>query len=616
MPTITQRRNDSKRLRSGPGRGARASGFHLPVVGVLLGAALTLLVVDSAHGQTARLPTGSATSIASGATRGVDLPKTNLAPINAPSFTPNQPGIAGPTTLGSPSSFAPRGGLSTANGSAAFGQVPSGQLQAPSLAPYAGATSGGGFSPAPASNALGSVPSASSANAYPGGSFIGALFAPPRNAAQPAAFGSSPAAFGSQPAGVPSTGTQSLGAPVYGGQGFAPPSPFGSATVPPPPIGGGYPATASSAPLGGAGIGGPVYGGQGYNAPLQPYTSAQAYGQPQIYGQPQAYGQPQGYGQPQPYGGFGQANYAQPGYPSSIYPSQSPTTLYPGGLFGDGLPISGAGGLSAYQLLRGPRFRYGFVGGGSGDNNLQMNDFDFSVALAWPRFLFSSQPLYVLPSFGLHLWDGPVTTASQTADLPSKVYDGFLDFSWQSDPNQIFGVELGVRVGVFTDFDLMNSDSVRVMGKGLGAFRLTPASTLKAGVYYLDRNGIKILPAVGLLWQPNPYTRFDIFFPEPKYARYWRTVGTRDVWWYLSGDYGGGSWAVKRADGAEDSVDVNDIRVMFGFEWGQSEQIRAGRRNAFFEFGYVFNREVEYRYSSQDDFTPDDGFMFRAGIGY
>jgi hypothetical protein len=159
---------------------------------------------------------------------------------------------------------------------------------------------------------------------------------------------------------------------------------------------------------------------------------------------------------------------------------------------------------------------------------------------------------------------------------------------------------------------------MRLQGKGLASFRLTPATTFKLGVYYLDRNKVKILPAGGWLYQPTPYCRADIFFPEPKFAKYWRTIGTRDVWWYLAGQYGGGSWTIERDDEGSsfDSIDINDIRIKAGWEWGLSDQIRAGRRSAFVEIGYVFDREIIYKRSPGDNLKPGDGIMFGGGIGY
>ncbi len=350
---------------------------------------------------------------------------------------------------------------------------------------------------------------------------------------------------------------------------------------------------------------------------------------PPIFGTGGIFGSPsvvpsQTYGAPTGFGGTI--------YPPTAIPNGSPSTLFPGGLFGNGSfgggggsfgaggggffggLFSGGASQTAFRLLQGPRFRHTFINAGEGQRDLEINDTDVSIAFAFPNFLGSQRPLFVVPSFSLHLWDGP--RGATGSDLPSRAYSAFLDFGWQSDPNQMFGLELGVRVGAFTDFDTFNSDTIRVLGKGLAAFRLTPFTTLKGGVYYLNRNRIKLLPAGGLLWQPNPFTRFDIFFPQPKIARYWRTVGTRDVWWYLTGDYGGDSWTISRDNGQEDSIDINDIRVMVGFEWGLTHLIRAGRRTGFVEAGYVFDREVLYRNAPQDDFTTDDAYMVRIGIGY
>ncbi|MEZ6080782.1 MAG: hypothetical protein R3C56_35445 [Pirellulaceae bacterium] len=133
---------------------------------------------------------------------------------------------------------------------------------------------------------------------------------------------------------------------------------------------------------------------------------------------------------------------------------------------------------------------------------------------------------------------------------------------------------------------------------------------------YLDRVRVKLLPAGGVLWQPNPDTRFDLFFPEPKLAHYLATVGTADTWWYVGGYYGGGSWTVKRDSGVKESIDINDIRLVLGLEWGRNDQMRDGRRVGFFEVGYVFNRELIFKETPLDNLDLQDTFMIRAGIGY
>ncbi len=485
-----------------------------------------------------------------------NVPQTNLVPIGPPSGNFARPGVLGnqfPSTA-APSFPAPR--FPSSN----FSQAPTSQPPPAFNPPAFNPPTFSSPATTPAAPAIGGLGSFDPyASVGPSGNFGAGVNITPIGPPTPIT-----------PGGPfsPGTGNAPLAGGLFGGLFSRPASgPLNAPIINSPPIGG------------------PVYGG---------FDNANVYGQP-----------PPGFGN----GGA---------FPSNAFPSSSPSTLFPGGILSGGSIFSGSdpsNQFSAYRLLQGPRFRHTYVGSGNDSDALNTNDTDVSLVFAFPNFLYSTQPLYVVPSFSLHLWDGP--RSSTGADLPESAYSGFIDVGWNSDPNQIFSTELGVRVGAFTDFDTFNSDSIRVLGKALANFRLTPNSTLKGGVYYVDRNSIKLLPAGGLLYQPNPYTRLDLFFPQPKIAQYWRTIGTRDVWWYVVGDYGGGSWTITRDNGkGEDSADINELRVLAGFEWGQSDAIRAGRRTGFFEVGYAFEREIEYRRNPADDLNLDDGIIFRLGIGY
>ncbi|WP_145123586.1 hypothetical protein [Rosistilla oblonga] len=425
---------------------------------------------------------------------------------------------------------------------------------------------------------------------------------------------------------VPSTSANALQSPPYP-QTVAPTLPPNTQPIAPPAASLGppqfdpYQAQPNNNPMsgffGGAYNPAPTAGPIGYPTTPTPYGAQPA----SPYGAAPA---PSPYPSPYPTQGasapLGQAGGA---YPSSVYPGTAPPVLFPGGLNWNvpapnmqGWNPSGSmfdAGQGSFQFLQGPRFRQAWVSGNNSPESLDILDSDFSLALNWPNFLGSFQPLYILPSFSLHQWQGP--NSSTGADLPSKAYSAFIDVGWQSDPNLMFGTELGLRTGVFTDFETFNDKSFRIMGQALAKLRITPATTLKLGVYYIDRNEVKIIPAGGFLWQPTPHSRWDIFFPLPKLSHYLTTVGTQDIWWYLSAEYGGGSWTVTRADGAEDSIDINDIRVMIGLEWGRSDLIKSGRRIGFFEAGFVFDRELDYRYSP-DDIDNNDTFVLRAGFGY
>jgi hypothetical protein len=317
---------------------------------------------------------------------------------------------------------------------------------------------------------------------------------------------------------------------------------------------------------------------------------------------------------------YGASAYGAPSFPPEAYPAGSPNTLFPGGLFSGG-SFAGASGAaySSNRFFQGPRIRYAWLYDGNGPNDLQMQDIDTSLVFAFQNFLYSGQPIFIVPSFGLHLLDGPDGANAGRSDLPGQLYDAFIDAGWQSDPTQLLGADIGLRVGVFSDFESTSDDSIRVLGKGLVHFRLTPYSTLKAGIFVLDRNEVNVIPAGGLLYQPTPFTRFDLFFPQPKLSQYCRTIGTQDVWGYIAGDYGGGAWTIERANGDVDGVDINDFRVLAGFEWGRSDLIRTGRHTGFFEVGYVFEREVLYNShtsANPQNFEPGNTIMLRFGLGY
>ena len=452
--------------------------------------------------------------------------------------------------LGSP---APLGGLAGSTGIGGnYGSAAgaSGSL----IDPYAGGPAAGYVAPSPPPTAQ-------------GGFFGGLLSTPSNTAPQGGVFAPAAPPFAS-------------GGPVYGGLANQPPPVFGSGGV--------------------FGQGG-IFGGQ-------PLGAATTTVPPSAYSGPAFSGST--FSGPNP----GAATLAAPGgftSPATAFPSGAPSTLFPGGLFAN--TPSYAPQINPYRLIQRARFRHTFLFGGEDPDDLAINDTDIALAFALPRFLWSTQPLYLAPSFSFHQWDGP--QASTGADLPPNTYSAFLDASWQSDPNRILGAELAVSVGVFSEFDVIDADSLRVRGKGLGSFRLTPATTLKLGVYYYDRVRVKLLPAGGLFWRPNPFTRVDLFFPQPKYSRYLSTVGTHDVWWYVSGEYGGGSWTIERDDGADDQVDLNDIRLLLGMEWGPSERMRLGMRTMFFEVGYVGDREIFYRHNPKN-ISLDDTWLVRLGVGY
>ena len=243
-----------------------------------------------------------------------------------------------------------------------------------------------------------------------------------------------------------------------------------------------------------------------------------------------------------------------------------------------------------------------------GSNSLGINDVDTSASFAVPFFKTTS-PLVITPGFSIHFWDGPVTVAPDFADLPASTYDAYLDTAWYPVFNPWLSAQIGVRVGAYTDFNTFNTNSIRIMGRGFGVVNLTPTLQVAAGVVYIDRLLIKLFPAGGLIWTPNPDAKYEFLFPIPRLSRRLTTLGNTDLWMYAFGEYGGGSWTAQRI-GMIDQFDYNDIR--FG---GGLESFGYRGLHGLFEVAYAFNRQILYR-SGTPNFYPSDTIMLRAGLEY
>lgn len=257
-----------------------------------------------------------------------------------------------------------------------------------------------------------------------------------------------------------------------------------------------------------------------------------------------------------------------------------------------------------YRLVQGIDFQYTWLAGDGGDD-FGINDLELSASFAFP-FLYNASPAVVTPGFAVHYWSGP-----DSPDLPPRVYDAYLDVGWRPVINQWLSADLGARVGVYSDFEFFDDDSIRVMARGLAIFGFSATLQIAAGVVFIDRNDIKLLPAGGVIWTPNEDVRFDIVFPTPKAAQRLWTLGNNDLWWYVAGEFGGGAWTILRADGAEDSIDYNDLRISLGLE-----MIGLRGKRGYLEVGYVWDREIEYFKTNTPTFKPDDTVMLRAGIHY
>lgn len=287
-------------------------------------------------------------------------------------------------------------------------------------------------------------------------------------------------------------------------------------------------------------------------------------------------------------------------------PGSQPQTL-----FGEGpaAPDMSFDGFSqqmqeATRLINEIRFEYEFIPC-SGSNGFGINELGIQGSVALPIFNLET-PLLVTPGFAVSFWEGP---KEPDTDLPPSVFDGYITTGWKPNIAPWLSADLAVTVGAFSSFQKVTEKSIRFPAHGYGILKLTDRFDVKIGVEYLDRNRIKILPAGGIIWRPHADLRFDILFPNPKITRRITNIGNTEWWIYARANYGGGAWTVMRNGGSFESVDYNDIRILFGLDWKNS-----GFLDGFFEVGLATDREIVYKTSPT--FRPTTAFLLRTGLIY
>ena len=125
-------------------------------------------------------------------------------------------------------------------------------------------------------------------------------------------------------------------------------------------------------------------------------------------------------------------------------PKDPPSGSIPNRLFGSN---SSTRFSDLLRFAETPRLQYVWIPDSRGAQDLAQQEIDFSVVFAFPNFLNTERPIYVAPSFGLNLLQG-----AGSVGLPNQVYSGVLELQWQTDPHERFNVDLGLGIGVHSDF--------------------------------------------------------------------------------------------------------------------------------------------------------------------
>lgn len=196
-------------------------------------------------------------------------------------------------------------------------------------------------------------------------------------------------------------------------------------------------------------------------------------------------------------------------------------------------------------------------------------------------------------------------------DLPDRLYHFAIPIQIDLSSNENVVIDLNVTPAWFTDGVNRRPEMFRLQGGSNIYYRLNPRDSLTAGFVYLNRDDIPALPVFGMLiHDEDAGRRLELVFPQPRLM--WRLSPRNgsSIWGVITGELGGGSWAVKRADRTPDVLTYRDYRLTGGIEVRSHDGLRG-----MLEAGWVFGRRLESRTGlGVADLT--DGFLARLWFEY
>jgi hypothetical protein len=243
------------------------------------------------------------------------------------------------------------------------------------------------------------------------------------------------------------------------------------------------------------------------------------------------------------------------------------------------------------------------------DDSLGWTDLRTEVVTALP-FFTRENPIIITPSYELHFLDRPLGF-----DLPPRLHDAAIDFH----VFRVFGnhwiADAAVTPGLFADdYSLDSNDALRVNGRALGIYAPNLELKYVLGATYVNGGWNKLVPVVGVIYEPNDDVNYELVFPRPRVA--WRlpsspVPGRDEYWMYVQAEFGNSIWAFQQNDGTPDVLASRDYRVILGLE-----RKIVGGLSSRLEVGYVFNRDIKLASAGGDDISLDNTFLLRGGVAY
>ena len=253
---------------------------------------------------------------------------------------------------------------------------------------------------------------------------------------------------------------------------------------------------------------------------------------------------------------------------------------------------------------------YTFIPRGNEYDAFGINEITYQTEFAFPcRFLPDQSAVYLVPGVDLLWFDGPFGPPVNSFHISPNAFGAYMELGMMPRITENFGIDAWGSVGVYSDYQKVSSDAIRFEGTVSAIIGMTNEVDGVIGIDYINRNRVKLLPRIGIIWKPNNLVEWKLVFPNPKLTRYITKVNNIDWACYIEGEYGGGAWVLNDDPSGPMKFDYNDIRCGVGIEFKNSYSFRG-----FFEVGGAFAREL-YSYDTAWC-KPSSAIYLRAGFRF
>jgi hypothetical protein len=188
--------------------------------------------------------------------------------------------------------------------------------------------------------------------------------------------------------------------------------------------------------------------------------------------------------------------------------------------------------------------------------------------------------------------------------VPDQAYGLSLDIQLDQAFSRKFSIQLGATPGLYTDWQNLSGEAIRVPARFFGSYVVGPKLVLLGGAVYTAQPEFPVVPALGLIWTPSKTWRWELIAPRP------RLVYTVRDNWLLYGQFlfDSSTYAI-RSNGRDDLLQYRDFRVALGTEWKTRSNTRL-----FGELGAAFGRRLDLQHGP--DHNVDPGVYLRTGLRF